>query len=156
MNKTTKAMETIEVSRGDFFEVCVSYCAIAENGNGDKRTELYLVDAMSFTEAEEMTIKAIAPFVQSGGELFVKSIKRVNVAELFQADGDRYYKVKVAFISIDEKTAREKRISHLMIAQANSIEQARKLVESKMNGTLATYVIEELKETKIMDVLGLK
>lgn len=135
----------------NWFECGICYEKMQENGVQKKVTEPYLVDALSFTEAETRIIEELKPFIS--GDFRIKTIKRANINEIFfNNDGDRYFKGKVAFITLDEKSGKEKRTNAYMIAQASDIEDARKVIENGMKGTMADYVIEELKETKIMDI----
>ena len=92
----------------NWFECKVSFEKIMENGAQKKVTEPYLVDALSFTEAEARIIEEIRPFVS--GEFTVTDIKRARLSELFfNENGDRFYKIKVYFITLDVKKAEPKR-----------------------------------------------
>ena len=116
-----------------------------------KVVEYYLVDALSFTECEARTIEEIKPFVS--GEFQIVSIKKENLSEIFfNENGDRFYKAKVNFITLDEKSGAEKKTAAYMLMQASNIEEAKNVLTEGMKGTLADYVIESIKETKIMDV----
>jgi len=122
-----------------------------ENGIQKKVTEPYLVDALSFTEAEARIIEEMKPFVS--GELVVTDIKRARIAELFtNENGDRYYKFKVFFITLDEVSGAEKKTAAQMLAQASDLKEAITVLETGMKGTLADYVIASVSETLIMDV----
>ena len=135
----------------NYFECNVYYEKMLENGMQKKVTEPYLVDALSFTEAEARIIEEIRPFIT--GEFTVTDVKRARLSELFfNENGDRYYKVKVYFITQDEKTGAEKKISAQMLAQASDLKEAIAVLEEGMKGTLADYVIASVSETPIMDV----
>jgi len=122
-----------------------------ENGVQKKVTEPYLVDALSFTEAEARIIEDMKPYVS--GEFIVADIKRARIAELFfNENGDRYYKVKVFFITLDEVSGAEKKTAAQMMAQASDIKEAIAVLENGMKGTLADYAIASISETPIMDV----
>lgn len=135
----------------NWFECKISYDKVMENGMQKKVTEPYLVDALSFTEAEARIIEEIRPFIT--GEFTVTDVKRARLSELFfNEDGDRFYKIKVYFITLDEKTAAEKKISAQMLAQASGLKEAIAVLEEGMKGTMADYVIASVTETMIMDV----
>jgi len=135
----------------NWFECKISYEKMMENGVQKRVTEPYLVDALSFTEAEARIIEEMKPFVS--GEFIVANIKRARIAELFfNESGDRYYKFKVFFISLDETSGTEKKTAANMMAQASDIKDAIAVLESGMKGTLADYVIASVSETLIMDV----
>lgn len=135
----------------NWFECKVSYEKMLENGMQKKVTEPYMVDALSFTEAEARIIEEIKPYIS--GEFTIADIKRAKLSELFFNDnGDRFFKAKVMFITLDEKSGTEKKTAAQMLAQASDIKEALKVVEKGMEGTLADYVIASLTETNIMDV----
>lgn len=135
----------------NWFECKISYDKVMENGMQKKVAEPYLVDALSFTEAEARIIEEVRPFIS--GEFTVTDVKRARIAELFfNENGDRFYKVKVYFITLDEKTGAEKKISAQMLAQASDLKEAIAVLEEGMKGTLADYVIASVSETMIMDV----
>ena len=134
----------------NWFESKVTYEKTLENGTQKKVTESYLLDALSWTEAEARTIKELKPFIS--GEFTISDIKRYKLSELFFSDGDRYFKAKIQFITLDEKNGAEKKINAYMLAQADDIDQAQEVIKKGMKGTMADYVIAEVKETKIMDV----
>ena len=135
----------------NWFECKVSYERMMENGVLKRVTEPYLVDALSFTEAEARIMEEMKPFIS--GEFMVTDIKRARIAELFtNENGDRYYKFKILFITLDEKSGAEKKTAVQMLAQASDIKDAIAVLESGMKGTLADYVIASVSETPIMDV----
>ena len=135
----------------NWFECKISYEKMLENGMQKKVTEPYLVDAFSFTEAEARIIEEIRPYVS--GEFTVADIKRAKFAELFfNENGDRFFKAKVYFITLDEKSGAEKKTAVQMLAQASDIKEALAIVEQGMAGTLSDYTVASLMETAIMDV----
>ncbi len=135
----------------NWFECKVAYEKIMENGAPKKVTEPYLVDALSFTEAEARILEEMKPFIS--GEMTIADIKRARLAELFfNENGDRYYKAKVQFITLDEKSGAEKKTSMQMLAQASDLKEAIAVIEQGMKGTMADYVIASVSETMIMDV----
>lgn len=135
----------------NWFECKVSYEKTLENGMQKKVTEPYLVDALSFTEAEARIIEELKPYIS--GEFSIADIKRAKYNELFFNDaGDRYFKAKVQFITLDEKSGTEKKTAVNMLAQASTLKEALAVVEKGMAGTLADYIIAALTETMIMDV----
>lgn len=135
----------------NWFECKVSYEKMMENGMQKKVTEPYLVDALSFTEAESRIIEEITPYIT--GEFTVTDIKRAKISELFfNENGDRFYKIKVYFITLDEKSGAEKKTAAQMLAQACTLKEAIAVLEEGMKGTLADYTIASVTETALMDV----
>ncbi len=139
----------------NWFQCKVKYEKNAQDGGIVKTSDAYLVDALSFTEAEERINEEMRPFIS--GEFLVSDIKREKVNELFANEaGDRWYRSKVNFISLDEEKGVEKRIATTMYAQASSVKDALEVIEKGMKGTLADYEIAAITETNIMDVFPYK
>lgn len=135
----------------NWFECKVSFDKIMEDGKQKRVTEAYLVDALSFAEAEARIIKEAASFIS--GEFTVKDIKRAKISELFfNENGDRFYKVKVYYITLDAKSLTEKKTAVQMLAQASNLKEAVTVLEEGMKGTLADYEIASVTETQLMDV----
>ena len=141
----------------EWFECKVRYDKTMENGQIKKVTEAYLVDALSFTEAEKRFLEEIEPFMS--GEFTVTDIKRARIAELVESidsQDDRWFKTKVAFTSLDEKTGVEKRTTQTILVQAAELREAVKNLDEWMKGTLGDYVIVSVAETPLIDVYRYK
>lgn len=135
----------------NWFECKVSYEKMLENGMQKKVTEPYLVDALSFTEAEARITEEIRSFIS--GEFTVSSVGRKRYSEIFfHENGKRYYKVKVYFITLDGNSGAEKRTPAQMLAQASTLKEALAVFEEGMKGTLADYVIAAVADTPLMDI----
>ena len=136
-----------------WFECKIRYEKTMENGMNKKVTEPYLVDALSFTEAEARIIEEMTPFIS--GEFTVSDIKRSNYSELFPSEedtADRWFKCKLFFITLDEKSGAEKKTSTQVLVQAADLRDAVKKLDEGMKGTMADYKIASVAETAIMDV----
>lgn len=137
----------------NWFECSLKYEKVMENGLEKKVTELYLVDALSITEAEARLIEEMNPFMQ--GEFQCKGIKEAKYSEIFfseEVTADRYFKCKLLFITLDEKSGKEKTTSTQILVQAADLRDAVKKLDEGMKGTMADYQIASVSETKIMDV----
>lgn len=131
----------------------IRYEKIVENGMKKKVTEPYLVDALSFTEAEARIIEEMTPFIS--GEFTVSDISRAHYSEIFTSEeesADKWFAGRLAFITVDEKTAKEKRTYTNVLIEAADIHDAMKKLDEGMKGTMADYSSILLKETAIMDV----
>ncbi len=136
-----------------WFEVKIRYEKVAENGMQKKVTEPYLFDALSFTESEGKCIEEMTPFIS--GEFIVSDIKRANYSEIFfseEESADRWFKCKLVFITLDEKSGAEKKTSTHVLVQASNLRDAVKKLDEGMKGTMADYQIASVSETPIMDV----
>lgn len=126
-----------------------------ENGAVKKVNEPYLVDALSFTEAEARIIEEQTPFIS--GDFSVSAVKRTKIAEIFWDDSaDKWYLVKVAFITIDEKTAAEKKTTSLILVAASDFRGALDNFMEGMKSTMADFEIVSIAETPLMDVYKVK
>lgn len=137
----------------NWFTCKIRYEKVAENGMNKKVTEPYLVDALSFTEAESRIIEEITPFIS--GEFTVSGVARANYSELIFCDeesADKWYKCKLYFITLDEKTGIEKKTATNILVQAADLKDAIKQLDEGMKGTMADYEIAAVSETAIMDV----
>lgn len=136
---------------GVWFEVSVRFDKTLENGMQKKVVEKYLFDSLSFSEAEANSIGEMRPFIN--GEFEIANIKKAKINEMFfDEDGDKWFKCKVNFVTIDEKSGAEKKTASIMMVQANDLEGALKNLVMGMGGTLADYEIASISETTIMDV----
>ena len=132
-----------------------------ENGTTKRVTESYLVDAISFAEAEARIIKeVVTPYIS--GEFNVSAVKKLNVQEIFRNKVEydceqKWYKAKVAFITLDEKTNSEKRTTSVYMVQAPDFHNAlENFIEGMKKETMADFVIVGIEETSILDVFNEK
>jgi hypothetical protein len=137
-----------------WFECKIRYEKLMEDGLQKKVTEQYVVDALSFSEAEERIIEEMSHYIS--GEYEVTDVKKAVYKEIFFDDGDncsdRWYKAKLQFITIDEKTEKEKRSAVTYLVQAGSFDKAVKNINEVMGGTMIDYEKSNITETKIIDV----
>lgn len=135
----------------NWFECKIRYEKTMDNGILKKVTEPYLVDALSFTEAEARIIAEITPFIS--GEFSVQAIKRDPISEIFTDEtGDRWFRAIVAFVTINERSGAEKETKVNMLVQASDIDKAKDNLHKGMQGTMADYVIKQIKESDLMDI----
>lgn len=136
-----------------WFLVKIRYEKVMENGMNKKVTEPYLVDALSFTEAEARAIEEVSPFIS--GDFTIADIKRAHYSELFTSEeesADKWYDCKLEFITLDEKSGAEKKTKTTVLVQAADLRDAMKKLDEGMKGTMADYNAVCIKETAIMDV----
>lgn len=136
-----------------WFECKVRYEKTQEDGSKKLVNELYVVDALSFTEAEASIIDNMSVYVSGGFK--VANINPANYNEIFFSDiddDDLWFKARLAFITIDEKKDKEKRTYVNYLIQAKCIERAKRYVDEVMGRTMTDYELKSLSETKIFDV----
>ena len=136
-----------------WFECKVKYDKTLETGAVKTVTEPYLVDALSFTEAEARITEEMQPYIS--GEFTVSAVRRVNLSDIFyNQSGDHWYKVKTNFITIDEKTAVEKKTASFQLVQASEFKEALDVFMEGMKDTMADFEIASITETMLMDVFS--
>lgn len=136
-----------------WFETKVQYEKVQVDGMQKKVTEQYVVDALSFTEAESSIIEEMKPYVS--GDYKIKNITPANYHEVFFSDDtqdDKWYKVKLTFITIDEKTEKEKHSIVHYLVQARSTGTAQQAINDVMSKSMIDYETVSISETKILDV----
>ena len=136
-----------------WFECRIAYEKTMEDGLQKKVKENYVVDALSFTEAESRIMEEMSSYIS--GEFTIEDIKIASYKEIFFSDeemADRWYKAKLQFITIDEKTEKEKRSNVNYLVQAGTLKGAVGNIESVMGTTMIDYVIASVNETTLMDV----
>ena len=137
----------------NWFECKIRYEKTMDDGLQKKVTEAYVVDALSFSEAEEKIIEEMSSYIS--GEFNVTDIKKAAYGEIFFSDldaADKWYKAKLQFITLDENSGKEKRSTVTYLVQAGSFNGAVKNLDEVMGGTMIDYVITSMTETQLMDV----
>ena len=138
---------------GSWYETGVKYQKMQEDGTEKVVTERYVVDALSFTEAENTIIDEMSVYVS--GEITVSNLGKAKYNEIFFSDvedDDKWYKAKLQFIVIDDKSEREKRSNVFYLVQAKSLARALRYIDEVMGKTMIDYDIVGINETKIYDV----
>ena len=136
-----------------FFEVKIQYQKLQEDGKEKKVTEQYVVEALSFTEAESRIAEEMLPYTD--GDLDVVSEKIAPYNEIFISDNstdDKWFVSKVAFITLDEKTAKEKKQTFRYLVQAATSEHALDYTKTMLNQCLSDYSIDSVQGTPTLDV----
>lgn len=137
----------------NWFECGIRYMKVMEDGAEKKVTEQYIVPGFSFTDAEAKVIEEVSAYIS--GEFTVSTMKRANYTEIFRTDdteAENWFKCKVNFITLNEKTGKEKKTACYMLVQAISTEDAGSRLNEAMKGSVSDYQIASISETSIFDV----
>lgn len=135
-----------------YFETRVKYDKMLENGVVKSTTETYIVDALTFTEAETRTTERLSPLIS--GDFTVSVAKKTKIEEiLFNEDAERYYLAKYAIIVMDDNGG-EKRQPVQILIQASDFDEGYQMFLGHMNGTIADWEMLSLSETPIIDVFA--
>ena len=140
-----------------WFECKIRYEKIMEDGLPKKVSEVYVVDALSFSEAEERIMEEMLPY--NLVDIEIVDVKIAPYREIFFADdnlADQWFKAKLSFITIDERTDKEKRTSMMYLVNAGNISSAINNIGEVMSGTMIDYVTTSISATKIFDVFEYK
>lgn len=136
-----------------YYEVKIQYQEMQEDGKEKKVTEQYVVEALSFTEAETRIIEEMTPYIS--GEFDVVSEKIAPFKEIFLSDNytdDKWFVSKVAFITIDEKTEKEKKQTFRYLVQAATSELALDYTKEMLSHGMSDYRIDAVQDTPTLDV----
>lgn len=136
-----------------WFETKIRYDKTMEDGRSKKVTEVYTVESLSFSEAESFITEEMSHYIS--GEFDVKAITRAPYGEIFFSDADsddKWFKVRLAFITIDEKTEKEKRSNVVYLMQAATLDKARQYIKDVMAKTMVDYEVVSISETPLFDV----
>ena len=136
-----------------FFEVKIQYIKMLENGKEKKVTEQYVVEALSFTEAESRIAEEMLPYTD--GDLDVVSEKIAPFNEIFisdKSDDDKWFISKVGFITLDEKTAKEKKQTFRYLVQARTSELAMDYTNEMFSHGMSDYSIDSVQDTQTLNV----
>lgn len=128
---------------------------VQDNGSQKMVSENYLVQAFSFGMAEDAIRNEIAPF--ASGEFDIVAVARKNYSEVIECNlgneiADKWYKCKLNFITLDERSGKEKKTSSYFLVQSSSALTAHKSVDEFMRDSMSDYEVEQVDETKILEV----
>lgn len=136
-----------------YFEAKAKYVKIDENGKEKRVTEPYLVDAVSLTETESRMIKELEKIIHS--DFYVISATKSNISEIFpNANGDRWFKAKVRFVSVDEESGKEKKINNYMLVESNSVKEASEFLTEELSNMIVPFEIPSVVESPIVDIFN--
>lgn len=141
-----------------WFETKIKYQKCMEDGSEKVVTESYIVEALPLVQRQKhLSSRMMALY--SHGETKVPSTKKANFNEIFfsdKDDDDKWFSAKLQFITIDEKTDKEKRCNVNYLVQAKSLARALRYIDEVMGKTMIDYDVVGLNETKLMDVFEYK
>ena len=136
-----------------WFETKVRYEKVMDDGREKNVTEVFVVDAISFTEAETKITEELSAY--TSGETFIKAITRAPYSEVLFSDDskdDRWYRARLAFITLDERTEKEKKTLVTYLFQAANIDKARSYIKEFMNSSMSDYDVASISETQVLDI----
>ncbi len=134
-----------------WYECKVKYRKTHESGEQKQTTETYLLDAVSYTEAEARISEEMAAYTSE--EFMIMNIKVANLAEIHPFENsDRWFKVKISLIAYDDKSGKEKKSNMYMLIQANDVKEAFENTNQAMQNTMGEYTIPAISESNILDV----
>lgn len=133
-----------------WFTTKIAYLKQIENGSVVKKSESYMINAMSFTEAEarlQMIMEAYVP------EYELQSCSKTKITDVVYSDDDHsWYRTKIAYVSYDEDSGKEKKINETFMVAAASAKEAIERIESRMEGSIVDWDVQSVTITTIMDI----
>lgn len=136
-----------------FFEVKIQYKKMLEDGKEKNVTEQYVVEALSFTEAESRITEEMTTYTDS--DFDVVSEKIAPFKEIFLSENsneDKWFLSKVSFITLDERTAKEKKHTFRYLVQAATSELALDYTNEMFSHGMSDYSIDSVQDTPTLDV----
>lgn len=137
----------------NWFEVKVKYTKVDEDGKEKKVSELYLLDSMSFTEAEARIIEELKEMIQ--GDFCIEAIKKSNITELVDSNDDnddKWFKAKVAIIDADSISGREKRSNQYFLVAGSDVDKSLENLQKALSTYVVPFEIVQVGDSNIMDV----
>ncbi len=133
-----------------WFSCKIKYHKQEENGKVSKISEQYLVDAMSFTEAEARLYFELGSTIP---EFMLTNVSKMNLQDLFHYDdSETWFKCKVVYVSTDEKSGKEKKIANIMLVSAQNVKQAYERIEESLSTMLVPFEITDINQTAILEI----
>lgn len=136
-----------------YFEVKIQYQKMQDDGKEKKVTEQYVVEALSFTEAEARITEEMTTYIS--GDFDIVSEKIAPYYEILLSENsndDKWFLSKVAFITIDEKTAKEKKTSQRFLVQADTSQTALEYTKKLFDSSMTEYTIDAVQDTPTIEV----
>ncbi len=138
-------------------EVKVAFTQENEDGKLQKQQQVYLIETLTFADAESKALEQVKPFAHLGSDIEVQACKRVTYDELLldnlpRFDNMDYYKAKVTMTVLDE-TGKEKPMAINYLVLDESVPEAYKTVQNYLKGSINAYTIDDVVKTKIIEVL---
>ena len=134
-----------------WYECKVKYRKTHETGESKITTESYLLDAVSYTEAETRITEEMAAYTSE--EFKITNIKVANLAEVHPFENsDRWFKSKVSLVSYDDESGKERKSNIYLLVQANDVKEAYENTEQALQETMGDFTIPAITESPILDV----
>ncbi len=134
-----------------WYECKVKYRKTHETGEQKVSTDTYLLDAVSYTEAEARISEEMMAYTSE--EFKIMNIKVAKFSEVHPFENcDRWFKSKVSLIALDEESGKERKTNIYMLVQANDVKEAFDNTTKAMENTMGDYSIPSITESPILDV----
>jgi len=129
----------------------VKYRKTHETGEQKVTTDTYLLDAVSYTEAESRITEEMKAYTNE--DLRIMNIKVANFSEVHPFENsDRWFKSKVSLVALDEESGKERKTNIFLLVQANDVKEAFENTTKAMETTMGDYSIPSITESPILDV----
>lgn len=138
-----------------WYQAKVKFTKQMEDGTLKRITEPYLLDAVSFTDAEARIYEEVGEQIR--GEFIVSDVSKKDYADIFHyEDADYWYQAKVTYVSVDAYSGKEKKVTNLFLVSADNVKEAYERIYESLASMLVSYEIPEIKLTPIVDIFPFK
>lgn len=138
-----------------YFIATCKYEKMQENGAVKRVSEKYLCDALSIVEADAVVTENLKPYIS--GDFFTSKVENSPIAEVMgDKEADKFYLAKVAFVTVDERTAKEKKTASQWLIGGTDFNDAYEILLSEINKCMADVEIQSLSETVIREFYPVK
>jgi|SRR5690606_5818872 hypothetical protein len=129
----------------------VKYAKENEQGLLKNVSEQYLVDAVSFTEAEARIYDMLGSVIR--GDFQVTNISKSNIVDVFFfEDSDVWYKCKITYVVADADSGKEKKVTQFMLVSAHNVKDAYDRIFESLNNMLVSFVVPDINESPIVEI----
>lgn len=129
----------------------VKYAKENEQGLLKNVSEQYLVDAVSFTEAEARIYDMLGSVIR--GDFQVTNISKSNIVDVFFfEDSDVWYKCKITYVVADADSGKEKKVTQYMLVSAHNVKDAYDRIHESLNNMLVSFVVPDINESPIVEI----
>ena len=136
-----------------FYEVKIQYQKMQEDGKEKKVIEQYVVEALSFTEAESLITEEMSDYIHDSFDVVAEKIApyyEILISD--RIEDDKWFLSKISFVTLDEKTAKEKKTSQRLLVQADTSQTALEYTKKLFDSSMTEYTIDAVQDTPTIEV----
>ncbi|MCU0390223.1 MAG: DUF4494 domain-containing protein [Thermoflexibacter sp.] len=134
-----------------WFICTIQYIKILENDKAKNVSEQYLVDSVSFTDAETRLYRSLSSAIK---DFIISRVSKTNYVDVFNyEDCETWYKCKISYLDVDEHSGKEKRISKFMLIAAPNPREAYDRLQAQLSSWIIPFEITDINLSPIVEVI---